>query len=337
MVVQTTETKVKDVSDASLGNGLFARITTSRGDIVINLDYQKSPLAVCNFVSLAEGTMTNAQGKPFYDGLTFHRVISKANGDDSDFMIQGGDPLGNGTGGPGYKFPDETSPTDDFSKPGVVAMANSGKDTNGSQFFITVGPAPWLDGGYTIFGSVVQGQDVADRILKGDKMLKVRIIRNGPNAQAFKTGQAAFDALLEEHNKKAQAAAALQRENDLKTIAAKYPGLSQTADGIQYKIIKQGTGAQPTDSQTIEMSYKATFLDGTPFDQATVQRPLKAKLGNLIPGMRESLLAMKPAEERLVIIPPELAYGSNGVVQQGRTLIPPNRFLVFDMTLLSVQ
>jgi peptidylprolyl isomerase len=187
--------KEKVVAD-TFGDGLFAKIDTTKGTIVVQLEYQKTPLTVTNFVALAEGKMNAAKGKPFYDGLKFHRVISRNNGDDQDFMIQGGDPAGNGTGGPGYQFPDEFDTSLRHSVPGVLSMANAGPGTNGSQFFITLVPTPWLDNRHTVFGHVVQGQEIVNNIVQGDKINAITIIRTGAGAKAFKADQAAFDALL---------------------------------------------------------------------------------------------------------------------------------------------
>lgn len=174
-----------------LPDGLYAKIMTSKGNIIINLEFERTPLTVTNFVGLAEGTKDSNRGKGvrFYDGLTFHRVIP-------DFMIQGGDPNGNGTGGPGYTFPDEISSTLRHDAPGILSMANAGPDTNGSQFFITHTKTPWLDGKHTVFGRVIEGQDVVNAIRQGDAINHIHIIRIGKKAAAFKTDQVSFEMLL---------------------------------------------------------------------------------------------------------------------------------------------
>ena len=164
-----------------LEKGLYAQLETTRGTILIRLEYEKVPLTVANFVGLAEGKIQNtakAAGTPYYDGLTFHRVIA-------NFMIQGGDPQGNGMGGPGYKFRDEFVPEFKFTGPGILAMANAGPGTNGSQFFITHVATPWLDNRHTIFGFVVTGQDVVNAVQQGDTITKIKIIRKGRPAKKF--------------------------------------------------------------------------------------------------------------------------------------------------------
>ncbi len=174
-----------------LPNGLYAKIMTSKGDIIVKLEFERTPLTVTNFVGLAEGTKDSNRGKGvrFYDGLTFHRVVP-------DFMIQGGDPKGNGTGGPGYTFPDEIYSTLRHDGPGILSMANAGPDTNGSQFFITHTKTPWLDGKHTVFGRVIEGQDVVNAIRQGDAINHINIIRIGKKAAAFKADQVSFEMLL---------------------------------------------------------------------------------------------------------------------------------------------
>lgn len=185
-VVETEQEKKS--AKMELEEGMYAKITTNRGVIVMSLLFDKVPVTIANFVGLAEGVIENKAkplGTPYYDGLIFHRVISKANGDAQDFMIQGGDPDGRGTGGPGYKFQDEFVQDLKHDRPGVFSMANSGPHTNGSQFFITHVPTPWLDGKHTVFGYLVEGQDIVNTTMKGDVMETVEIIRIGDAAKAF--------------------------------------------------------------------------------------------------------------------------------------------------------
>lgn len=315
--------------DDALGDGLFARITTNRGDIVVRLEYEKTPLTVCNFVALAEGKMTTAGNKPYYNGLTFHRVIE-------NFMIQGGDPQGTGSGGPGYRFPDEFDASLRHTGPGILSMANAGPGTNGSQFFITHVETPWLDGKHTVFGKVVEGQNVVNAIRQGDRMQTITIIRNGAAARAFKADQAAFDMLLAEIKNKEQAAAKAKMDADLALIKQKYAHLTQDASGIWYSISKQGTGPTPAAGQTVQVKYKGMFLDGRVFDNSDFHGgPLEfpVGVGQVIPGWDQSVLAMKQGEKRLMVIPPELAYGAQGA----GGVIPPNSFLVFETELVRIK
>jgi peptidylprolyl isomerase len=316
--------------DAALGNGLFARISTDRGDIVVQLEFQKTPLTVCNFVALAEGKMNITGGKPYYNGLSFHRVIA-------DFMIQGGDPQGTGSGGPGYRFPDEIVPSLKHDGPGILSMANAGPGTNGSQFFITHVATPWLDGKHTVFGRVVEGQNVVNAVQQGDKMKTITIIRNGPLATQFKADQITFDALLKEINASAGDKTKAQRDADIAQINAKYPNAVQTPSGVKYVIQKKGTGAKPTAGKTVQVNYKGSFLSGQVFDSSDTRgRPLEFPVGvsAVIKGWDEMVMDMQIGEKRVAIIPPELAYGERGA---GNGVIPPNSFLIFEMELVGVK
>jgi len=173
---------------APLPDGLYAEFTTPRGVIVAELHARQAPLAVTSFVGLAEGKLGPAPRKPFFNGLTFHRVVP-------DFVVQGGDPLGTGEGGPGYSFPDEFAPGLHHDAAGVLSLANDGPDTNGSQFFFTLRETNRLNYLHTVFGRVVRGLDVLPRIAPGDTML-VKILRIGTAAQGFRADDQAFAALL---------------------------------------------------------------------------------------------------------------------------------------------
>ena len=324
------------VDAQTLGDGLFARITTNRGVIVVRLEYQKAPLTVTNFVALAEGRMDAARGRNYYNGLNFHRVISRANGDAQDFMIQGGCPLGNGRGGPGYSFPDEIDPSLRHDRPGVLSMANAGPGTNGSQFFITIVPTPHLDGLHTVFGYVVEGQNIVNATRQGDRIQSITIVRNGAEANAFRADQENFDRLLRQANAETEGRLQAQRQADINRINAAYPNTQQTASGIRFIIQREGTGGRPARGRTVSVNYTGRLLDGTVFDDSILRgQPIEFQvgLGRVIPGWDEIVQDMRVGEKRLVILPPELAYGNQAV----GGVIPANSFLVFEMELMSIR
>jgi peptidyl-prolyl cis-trans isomerase A (cyclophilin A) len=177
---------------SNLPEGLYAEMQTNKGDILLKLEYEKTPLTVANFVGLAEGLIKNGSkelGIPYYDGLSFHRVIP-------DFMIQGGCPEGSGRGGPGYRFKDEFHPSLTHNGSGILSMANAGPYSNGSQFFITHVATPWLDGKHSVFGKVIEGQEVVDAIQQGDKINALKIVRHGESMQSYKATDIANAASL---------------------------------------------------------------------------------------------------------------------------------------------
>ncbi|MDR1374114.1 MAG: peptidylprolyl isomerase [Treponema sp.] len=321
-----------DAKEKALGDGLFARLTTNRGDIILRLEYQKAPMTTANFVALAEGKLPGPGGRPFYDGLIFHRVIA-------DFMIQGGDPQGTGNGGPGYSFPDEFDPALKHDGPGVLSMANAGPHTNGSQFFITHKEAPWLDGRHTVFGRVVEGQDVVNAVRQGDRIEKVTIIRNGPEAAAFKPDEAAFRALETAAWAAVRAAVQARRDADMALIERQYPAAEQSPSGLRFIILIQGGGPKPQPGSTVSLIYKGMFLSGEVFDSSDLHGgPQDFPAGRVFPGLNETILDMRRGEKRTAVIPPELAFGEHGFKdEQGREVFPPHTFLVFELELVQIK
>jgi FKBP-type peptidyl-prolyl cis-trans isomerase len=306
-----------------LKDGLYAELDTSKGKILLQLEFEKTPMTVANFVGLAEGTKDSSKkkGTHFYDGLTFHRVIA-------DFMIQGGCPLGNGRGGPGYKFPDEFHPDLKHDGPGVLSMANSGPGTNGSQFFITHKATPWLNNRHTVFGHVVSGQDVVNAIERGDKINTVKILRVGEKAKKFQADQETFEKLVKEATERPMKQLLAKLEKD-------YPKkeLVTSKSGLRYLVTKEGSGEKVGKGKKIKAHYTGKFLDGRVFDSSVKRgEPLEfvVGVGQVIPGWDEALSDMKKGEQRILIIPPNLAYGEEGYPGA----IPPNATLVFEVELV---
>lgn len=341
---KTATTAAKIAPKANPGEGIFATIATTKGDIVVSLEYVKAPVTVANFISLAEGTNPNVKverlkGKPFYDGLKFHRVIN-------DFMIQGGDPDGNGTGGPGYAFKDEFTEDLKFEKGGVLAMANSGPATNGSQFFITHKDTPWLNGKHTIFGHVVSGMDNVNKIVQDDIMTKITITRKGAAAKKFDAVKVLAEDVKKQEAKKAESQKVITEKAAY--FAATKAKATATPSGLKYVITQKGTGVKGAEGSNIYFHYAGYFEDGNLFDSSIAnvakaygkydanrdaQKGYKAfpfvvgKKDGMIPGFIEALDMMTDGEKAIFFLPSNLAYGEKGA----GGVIPPNATLIFEI------
>lgn len=306
--------------------GIYAKIGTTKGTILIQLTYDKTPGTVGNFVALAEGNLENSsklQGTPYYNGLKFHRVIP-------DFMIQGGCPLGSGTGDPGYKFDDEFHPDLKHDRPGVLSMANSGPGTNGSQFFITHVPTPWLDQKHTVFGYVIAGQEVIDSISQGDPIATVEIIREGSNAAQWNAIEAFRNFENSRVNREQAEREAL--EAGLESLAA---GFEKTASGLRYKIIQNGKGVAAVKNKKVSVHYEGSLENGQIFDSSYKRKePIEFTLGigQVISGWDEGVALLKEGDKARLVIPSDLGYGARGA----GGVIPPHATLIFDVELVKV-
>jgi cyclophilin family peptidyl-prolyl cis-trans isomerase len=320
-----------------LDDGVYAKIDANKGEILLNLTYQQTPITVASFVSLAEGTNTEVdsiyKNKAYYDGLIFHRVIK-------DFMIQGGDPNGNGQGGPGYAFDNEIVEELKHDGAGVLSMANAGPGTNGSQFFITHKETPWLDGRHTVFGRVIEGQNVVDSIAQNDTIISIDILKKGRDAKRFNAAEVFSDYLTKKDavkNEKRDALAALEQ-------SATY-----TDSGLGYVITTKGDGEAVTENKTVMTHYAVYFEDGRLLDTSIQEvaeayntynskrpyQPLPAQVdpdAGMIPGFKEGLKLLQVGDKATLYLPYELAYGANG----GRG-IPPMSNLIFEVEVVSLK
>ncbi|PTX01025.1 peptidylprolyl isomerase [Capnocytophaga leadbetteri] len=341
-----------------LGDGLFADIETTKGHIVVKLNYKEVPTTVANFVTLAEGknnfVKVEYKGKPFYNGTIFHRVID-------GFMIQGGDPTGTGMGDPGYRFEDEFVPSLRHNKKGILSMANSGPNTNGSQFFITQVPTPHLDGRHTVFGETVKGEEVIDAIAKAPrngqdrpnediKIKNITIVANGKDAEKFDAVKV-FDSYF-----KSVAEREKEKEERVKRASAKFleeikvqePQAKVLPSGVKIFTINNGEGKQPKQTEFAMVNYAGYLRNGALFDsnikeveesygkyqamreQQNGYQPIPfpyTPSAQLIPGFKEALLTMKVGDKIRVFIPATLGYGEAGAGD----VIPPNSDLIFDI------
>ena len=317
--------------------GLYADIQTDKGDILVKLRPDKAPVTVANFVSLAEGNnpyvSAEYKGKPFYDGLTFHRVVSKAMGDKMDFVIQGGDPLGTGEGGPGYQFKHEYSDLKHVK--GAISMAREPgqPDSNGSQFFITLDATPFLDGKYNVFGTTVKGMDVAQKIRPKDTIKKISIIRKGKEAKAFDALKVFNDYMKEKVAKEKEEA---DKQNQIaERFAEKKKLAKKDESGLMIYVEKEGTGKKPKRGETVSVHYTGYLTNGKKFDSSVDRGApfnFKVGVGQVIAGWDKGIMQMKEGEKAILFIPSYMAYGDRAV----GNVIPPKSDLIFEVELLKV-
>jgi len=334
-----------------LEDGMYAKIETSKGDILLELEYEKTPMTVANFIALAEGTNTAVEkkfeNKKFYDGLKFHRVVN-------NFMIQAGDPNGNGSGNPGYKFPDEIVADLKHDKPGILSMANAGPGTNGSQFFITHQPTPHLDGKHTVFGHVIEGQDVVNAITQGDEMKSIKIIRQGKEAKKFNADKVFKKSQQDIKDKQAETEkklAIIQKENLDRLNKARQQAVTLPS-GVAIYVFEKGNGGKPKNGEEIKIDYAGYLPNGSLFDSgieeiatkfnkfdprrkaANAYTPIPFTYGNktgMIPGFIEGIENLNYGDKALVFIPSNLGYGERGA----SNVIPPNSDLIFEMHIVN--
>jgi peptidyl-prolyl cis-trans isomerase A (cyclophilin A) len=355
-------TTVNKTNEAAASDGIFAEFETSKGKIVVQLEYVKTPVTVANFIALVEGTNPEVKdekfkGKPFYNGLKFHRVID-------NFMIQGGDPNGNGSGGPGYAFKDEFDPTLKHDKPGILSMANSGPKTNGSQFFITHKETPWLDGKHSVFGHVTTGQDVVNAIKQDDLINSIKIVRKGADAKKFDAVKVFTQYMAGKDDAERKQKELEEKEKAEKNakfaplFAAKSKSLAEmkttateTPSGLRYKITQKGSDKKPAEGATVYIHDAGYLEDGSLFDssyeainkeygkfdenraKANGYQPFPFQYGKkdgLIPGFLEGLNLLNINDKATIFIPSNLGYGVHGA----GTVIPPNSNIIFEIEML---
>lgn len=307
-------------SHAKLNDGLYANMHTTKGNIIVQLAYEKAPLTVINFVGLAEGTKVSNKksGKPFYSNSKFHRVIK-------NFMIQGGDPRGNGTGGPGYKFADEFSDLK-HDRAGTLSMANSGPNTNGSQFFITHKPTPHLDGKHTVFGYVIEGIDTVNLIKKGDFIRKMQIIRIGEKAKNFQTDERAFQTYNKKNLEKEKQVK--KQEKFINFVKTKYKNAKAVKGGYFVQIDLVGAGEKPKKGDKVKVNMSINLDDGTKIRQAGEPLTFSAGTQNIVGAIGQSVLEMNIGEKRTIIAHYSQIFGKS---------VPINPLIILSLELLSIK
>jgi len=333
-------------------DGIYADFNTNKGRISVRLDYKKAPMTVANFIGLAEGTITNASyplGIPFYKASIWHRVVK-------EHVIQGGepsivkDPANSEVNSIGYEIPNEISDLS-HNKAGMLGMANDGPNTNTCEYYITLADRSYLDGNYTLFGEVVDGMDVVNKIVQGDTTASITIVRAGPEAGKFIVNDSTFKDLVDKQWKKVKYDKAVRKAREEKFITENYPGLDTLADGLRYKVLVQGIGNTPSSGSILNIKYTGKLVTGLSFvSSADDGKPLPGSkpvvfshtLGKdgLLKGLNEALKEMKAGEKRLLVVPPDLAYGiktgfyGKEITGQKRFVISPGETLILEVSLI---
>ena len=338
-----------NMSQKNNNDSIHASIETTKGIIKTKLFFNITPVTVANFISLAEGENKEVsdqyKNKKYYNGIAFHRVIP-------DFMIQGGDPTGTGSGSPGYNFKDEFSDQLKHDSPGTLSMANAGPGTNGSQFFITHKETPWLDGAHTVFGKVLEGQNIVDKIEQGDSILNIEIIRTGGSAKRFNAPKIFSNHFKEEEKRKKDAEKELLKtKQDISKAHSKLKENAQeTETGLKYFINENGNGKIVDENKTILTHYAVYFEDGNLLDTSILEvaekysmydhrraqgggySPIEAKVGPkdmMIQGFKEGLKLLGTGDKATLFIPYYLAYGET----ESRG-IPAKSNLIFEVEII---
>jgi cyclophilin family peptidyl-prolyl cis-trans isomerase len=336
-------------------DGIYADFNTNKGRISVLLDYKKAPMTVANFVGLSEGTITNSTyhlGIPFYKGSIWHRVVK-------GHVIQGGepstvkDPANADINSTGYEIPNEISDLS-HNRAGMLGMANSGPNTNTCEYYITLADRSYLDGNYTLFGEVVDGMDVVNKIVQGDTTNSITIVRAGPEAEKFVVNNDTFKDLLDKQWGKVNFKKEARKSREEKFIADNYPGLLASSDGLKYKVLVQGRGNKPSDGSVLRVKYSGKLITGLSFvSSAEDGKPIPGSKpvdfshtmgkNELIKGLNEALQDMKAGEKRLLVVPPDLAYGINSgyygkeILGQKRFVISPGETLILEVTLIKFK
>jgi len=336
-------------------DGIYADFNTNKGRISVLLDYKKTPMSVANFVGLSEGTITNATyplGKPFYNGSIWHRVVK-------GHVIQGGepstvkDPANSEVKSTGYEIPNEITVLS-HNKAGMIGMANSGPNTNTCQYYITLGDRSYLDGNYTLFGEVVDGMDVVNKIAQGDTTFSITIIRAGADSEKFIVNDDTFKELVDKQWRKVSYEKEIRAAKEEKFILDNYPGLTLNPNGVRYKVLMQGAGNLPVEGSVLNVMYTGRLINGLSFASSDdggkplpgskpVLFSFKSGKDKLITGLQESLKEMKSGEKRLLVIPPSMGYGVNSgfygkeIPGQKRFVISPGETLIIEVTLVNIK